>query len=174
MSDNTLLSPRPFFDLPYDVRATIYEQIDDDALTPLSKGTEYAGFVLSSSQGKDEIEYIAAQRYGKFLEGFRETFKKKTGHAANLQVVTKRSLATHSLTVELLYHVSSLFNTSVVFPAPLLCLLRATLAFAKSSVLLKALEIRICDSSSEVPGVLRSARVSWISSDKVTCRYMSI
>jgi hypothetical protein len=38
---------KPFFDLPYETRHIIYENIESDAIPPLSTGKEYTGFILS-------------------------------------------------------------------------------------------------------------------------------
>jgi hypothetical protein len=76
--------PRPFFDLPYDVRAVIYGQFETYALPRFLKGTEYAGFALSCSQAKDEIEHVAVQRYTKFLDEFKKTFEQKPGRAVQV------------------------------------------------------------------------------------------
>jgi hypothetical protein len=96
--------PRPFFDLPYDVRATIYEQLEADALPPLSKGTEYyAGFALSGSQAKDKIEHVAVQRYRRFLKDFRKTFEQKTGRAVQVlkPIAPKTFRQMRELTIQL-------------------------------------------------------------------------
>jgi hypothetical protein len=74
--------PHPFLDLPYDIRATIYEQID--ALPPFSTSIEYAGFLLSCSQAKEEIHSFSATRYAKFLREFAQEFETDTGHAVTM------------------------------------------------------------------------------------------
>jgi hypothetical protein len=95
--------PRPFFDIPYDVRAVIYEQFETDAPQPFSKGTEYAGFALSCSQAKDEIEHVAVQRYTKFLDEFKKTLEQKTDRAVQVlrPIVPKTFSQMRELTIQL-------------------------------------------------------------------------
>jgi hypothetical protein len=95
--------PWPFFDITYDVRAVIYEQFETDALPPLSKSTEYAGFALSFSEAKYEIEYVAVQRYKTFLDGFKKTFETRTGPAVQVlkPIASKTLRQMRELTIQL-------------------------------------------------------------------------
>jgi hypothetical protein len=103
--------PRPFFDLRYDIRAAICEQVD--ALPPFSNGIEYAGFVLCCKQAQEEINDFAARRYNKFLEGFKREFEVNTGHdvsiSPNDEEDTKQEMssAPRSLIVTLPYAIFS-------------------------------------------------------------------
>ena len=74
--------PRPFFDLPWDVREQIYSYIEVDALPLLSNGTEYAGFVLSCKLAAEELSYVATQNYRHYLDEFKRLSKQHTGYTS--------------------------------------------------------------------------------------------
>jgi hypothetical protein len=101
--------PGPFFDLPYDIRATIYEHID--ALPPFSTGIEYAGFILCCSQTKEEMYDLAAGQYNKFVKEFKRIFEEDTGHVVTVSskedVKHEISAVGRSLTITLPYAVFS-------------------------------------------------------------------
>jgi len=72
--------PRPFFDLPWDIREQIYSYIELDALPPLSNGTEYAGFVLSCKLAAEELSHVATVNYRKYLDYFERLSRKMLGY----------------------------------------------------------------------------------------------
>jgi hypothetical protein len=76
--------PRPFFDLPWDTREAIYKHIKPDALPPLSKGTEYAGFVLSCKLAAEEISHVATQHYREYLKEFERLSEERLRHTFTL------------------------------------------------------------------------------------------
>jgi len=72
--------PRPFFDLPWDIREQIYSYIELDALPPLSNGTEYAGFVLSCKLAAEELSHVATVNYRKYLHDFERLSRERLGY----------------------------------------------------------------------------------------------
>jgi len=74
--------PRPFFDLPWDIREQIYSYIELDAPPPLSNGSEYAGFVLSCKLAAEELSYVATQYYRHYLDEFKRSSKRHTGYTS--------------------------------------------------------------------------------------------
>ena len=74
--------PRPFFDLPWDIREQIYSYIELDALPPLSNGTEYSGFVLSCKLAAEELSHVATVNYRKYLDEFKRLSKRHTGYTS--------------------------------------------------------------------------------------------
>jgi hypothetical protein len=69
---------KPFFDLPYETRHIIYENIECDALPPLSTGKEYTGFILSCKQAKEDMELIATWRLQAFLKKLKPLYEART------------------------------------------------------------------------------------------------
>lgn len=74
--------PRPFFDLPWEIREQIYVYIEFDALPPLSDGNEYAGSVLSCKLAAEELSCVATQNYREYLDKFKQLSKQRTGYTS--------------------------------------------------------------------------------------------
>lgn len=62
-----------FNQLPYVIRAIIYENLEPDHLPPLAPRFKNLGFLLSCRQAKQELEEVAYERLGRFLRDFKRT-----------------------------------------------------------------------------------------------------
>ncbi|KAH8731788.1 hypothetical protein GQ44DRAFT_766844 [Phaeosphaeriaceae sp. PMI808] len=59
--------------LPYDIRAIIYSYLEPNSVPPLAPKFECLGFLLSCRKAKQELEEIASDRLGAYLECFHKT-----------------------------------------------------------------------------------------------------